>query len=178
MKSPSSEDRVEFPLQGLVGRSPRRLLQALGSPEAQRGQGPERWLVYRRPGLVLRVRCVAAGGVSPVGGEPPEAGQGAPPRGNGLDPPGAGASGLDGGFRVASWTVAYDPGAQTLEEALAPLGLWPVGVPDVAAAELEAPMVRLPLPDPDADVVHSLTASVRGGAFRQVAAFDEPPEWT
>jgi len=81
------------------------------------------------------------------------------------------------GERVASWTLGLAPGVRTLEAATRPAGLWPAAAPDVAAGEVEAPLVRRVLPDPAGGPDRSLTASVRGGRFVALTAFDEPPDW-
>lgn len=81
------------------------------------------------------------------------------------------------GERVASWTLGLDPGVATLGSAARSAGLWPAAAPDVPAGEVEEPMVRRVLPDPAGGPDRSLTASVRGGRFVALTAFDEPPDW-
>ena len=85
-------------------------------------------------------------------------------------------AGEGGEERVASWSVAFSEGRHTLREAAEPLGLWPACAPDQNAASA-GPLLRRPLPSPDGDAVHSLTARVRGGRIDRLAGFDEPPEW-
>lgn len=81
------------------------------------------------------------------------------------------------GTTVTSWSLAWAEGRATLRAAVEPLGLWPAAAPDVAAAELDAPLARRGLGGPDGQADRSLTATVRRGAFVRVAVFDEPPEW-
>lgn len=86
-----------------------------------------------------------------------------------------GASDGDGG-RVASWTASFREPPSTLREAAERLGLWPELAPDAGAAGAGG-MLRRPLPSSEGEAPHSVTAAVRGGAIRQVTAFDEPPDW-
>lgn len=143
-------DAADLDLSRLIGTPEGRLPETLGEPEVSRRVAGNRWLVYERPGLSLRVRCGS--------------------RGRGA---GGGA-----GRRVAAWTATFDfPGPATLREAAERLGLWPQLAPDVTASAVEEPMVRRPLEDPETGEVHSVTAAVRAGGIGQVTAFDEPPEW-
>lgn len=77
---------------------------------------------------------------------------------------------------VASWTLALRRPAPTLEAAARSVGLWPAASPDVAAAEVDVPLVRRALRTPGGAVV-TLTATVRAGAFDRLSMFDEPPDW-
>lgn len=79
--------------------------------------------------------------------------------------------------RVATWSLTWTAGRQTLRAAVEPLGLWPAAEPDVAAGELDAPLARRGLEGPSGRVDRSMTATVRDGSFVRVAVFDEPPEW-
>jgi hypothetical protein len=78
---------------------------------------------------------------------------------------------------VASWTASFASGFKLLSEAAASVGLWPAAAPDEDASGVVAPLVRRPLPCPDAGQVHSLTATVRAGLFTGVSVFDEAPDW-
>lgn len=138
-------------LAGLVGEPDAELEERLGEPDARREAGGDLWLIYRRSGSTLRVRCV--------------------------DREDRGAEGV----RVASWTLTWEEPRPTLRAAVAPLGLWPACAPDVDAAEVRAGggrRVRRALADPSGRRVLSLTAGVTGGGFERVAAFDEAPDWT
>lgn len=167
-------------LAGLLGAGAGELRERLGEPDAERRSGAERWLVYRRGGATLRVRCAEPGS----GGAAPRERAGAPKTGSppdGPGEPGAGEGagrGAPGRREVASWTVTWERPRGTLRGAVEPLGLWPACAPDVDAASVEAPMVRRALPAGDGEGEHSLTAGVAEGGFVRVAAFDEPPEWT
>lgn len=137
-------------LAGLLGSPPEAVSERLGPPDVERRAGGDRWLVYRRSDLTLRIRFR---GTKP--------GQG---------------GGVVEGERVASWTVSLARGRPTLREAAGPFGLWPACAPDARAGEAE-PLLRRPLPAPHGDAVHSLTATVRGGLIVGLAGFDEPPDW-
>lgn len=47
-------------LSDLVGLTETDLLDRLGEPEARRDVGSERWLVFGRPGLTVRIRCASS----------------------------------------------------------------------------------------------------------------------
>ncbi|HSM09921.1 MAG TPA: hypothetical protein VLA33_13035 [Gemmatimonadota bacterium] len=88
--------------------------------------------------------------------------------------------------RVASWTVTFAPPHDSLAEAARAVGLWPAAGPDVAAGDVDRPLVRRPLRvmtrddgdgGGDADGVLSLTATIREGRFDRLSVFDEPPDW-
>lgn len=138
----------ELCLGGLIGSSVERLRRRLGRETTIRDVGGDRWLVYERPDVHLRVRV-------------------APP----TDPrhP-AGDAG-----RVASWTATFrrNPPGST-EEAARRLGIQGLAL---APPRPGAPLLRASLPDPATGSIHSLTARRRGGRLVQVTAFDEPPEW-
>lgn len=164
-------------LADLIGVDPGEVEARLGVPDAERRTPGERWMVYRRDGATLRVRCGAAAN--------PASGDGGPSGGDGTGRvPGEGvAEGdvEDGGpdaaaFHVASWTLTWDEPRDSLRRAVEPLGLWPACAPDVEARAVDGPMVRRALPA-DGETPHSLTAGVGDGGFVRVAAFDEPPEW-
>lgn len=83
--------------------------------------------------------------------------------------------------RVASWTVTFDAPYGSLAEAARAVGLWPAVHPDVAAIDVDRPLVRRPLRvttrgDGGAGVL-SLTATIRDGRFDRLSVFDEPPDW-
>lgn len=48
-------------LSDVIGLAEDALVDRLGPPEARRDVGGERWLVFGRPGLKVRVRCAGAG---------------------------------------------------------------------------------------------------------------------
>lgn len=152
-------------LGGLLGAGREEVERRLGAPDAARDVGPETWLVYRWPGLGLRVRL--------SGAADRDAGRG---RADGRAP-GAQAGSDDDGIRVRSWIATLDRGRPRLREAVEPLGLWPACAPDVGAGEVEGSMARRALRPRGDGVAHSLTATVGAGGFVRVAAFDEPPEW-
>lgn len=79
-------------------------------------------------------------------------------------------------LRVASWSVSYEAGPATLREAADPLGLWPACAPDEVAARSELPLIRRAVRVPGAPP-RSCTAAIRGGRIRQLALFDEEPDW-
>jgi len=79
--------------------------------------------------------------------------------------------------RVASWTVTFGAPPARLAEAARAVGLWPAAGPDVAARDVDRPLVRRPLRVPSRDDVLSLTATVREGRFDRLSVFDEPPDW-
>lgn len=152
-------------LGGLLGGGREEVERRLGPPDAARDVGRETWLVYRRPGLALRIRL--------SGSADRDAGRGRP---EGRAPGGRDGSG-DEGTRVRSWIATLDRGRPRLRDAVEPLGLWPACAPDVRAGEVEGPMARRVLRPGGEDVAHSLTVTVGAGGFVRVAAFDEPPEW-
>jgi len=76
-----------------------------------------------------------------------------------------------------SWTASFEVGHERLSEAARAVGLWPAAAPDEEAAAVDLPLVRRPLPCPDSDRVHSMTATIRDGRFTAVSVFDEPPDW-
>lgn len=57
MSGPTAGSGVVLSLDGLVGLSEEALVGRLGEPGVRREVGGERWLVFERPGLKLRVRC-------------------------------------------------------------------------------------------------------------------------
>lgn len=138
-------------LHGLLGRSSLYVTDRFGTPATDRRVGADRWLVYERPDLRLRVRCSSA-----------ESGDTGEPRAPSSE-------------RVASWTVSFHTGLDTLREAAEALGLWPVCSPDERPGSDR--LLRRVLPDPVTGEEHSLTATVRDGSIVQLSAFDEPPEW-
>lgn len=79
--------------------------------------------------------------------------------------------------RVASWTVTFDTPHDNLSEAARAVGLWPAVHPDVAAIDVDRPLVRRPLRVPSRDGFLSLTATIRDGRFDRLSVFDEPPDW-
>lgn len=79
--------------------------------------------------------------------------------------------------RVASWTVSFERGHETLACAARAVGLWPLAEPDEDAGTVRAPLIRRPLPCPATGEVYSLTATVRNGRITQVSVFDEAPDW-
>lgn len=87
--------------------------------------------------------------------------------------------------RVASWTVTFGTPHDSLAGAARAVGLWPAAGPDVAAADVDRPLVRRPLRVTTrddggggyADGVLSLTATIREGRFDRLSVFDEPPDW-
>lgn len=160
MSGPTAGSDVVLALDGLVGLSEEALVGRLGEPGVRREVGSERWLVFERPGLKLRVRCARGDAGGPAAG-----------------PDGAEAPRAHGGPTVRSWSVTYDEPKPTLRQAAAPLGLWPACAPDCRAADLDAPLARRALGG-EAGPERSLTAVPGPGGFRRVAVFDEPPEWT
>lgn len=48
---------LESGLDDLVGRSEREVRSRLGAPDVERSAGGNRWLVYEREALTLRIRC-------------------------------------------------------------------------------------------------------------------------
>ena len=79
--------------------------------------------------------------------------------------------------RVASWTATFRSAHASLREAAVAVGLWPAAAPDESAESCGRPLLRRPLPAPDSDTLHTLTATVRNGRITQLSAFDEPPDW-
>lgn len=84
--------------------------------------------------------------------------------------------------RVASWTVTFDAPHDSLEGAARAVGLWPAAGPDVAAIDMDRPLVRRPLRvttrgGGGVDGIVSLTATIREGRFDRLSVFDEPPDW-
>lgn len=77
---------------------------------------------------------------------------------------------------VASWTLRWEEGKETLRAAVEPLGLWPEAAPDAAPAELDLPLARRGIPI-GGGREGSLTVGLRGGRFAQVTCFDEAPDW-
>lgn len=152
-------------LEGLLGAPRGEVERRLGPPDATREAGGDTWMVYRRPGLGLRVRLSCRERAGAAGTDADGTSRGS----------GAGAGG--GALRVRSWTATLDRGRSRLRDAVEPLGLWPAAAPDVGAGDVGAPMARRPLRKAGDDAVHSLTATVGGGGFVRVAAFDEPPDW-
>ncbi len=136
-------------LTGLLGLTVDGLGERLGPPDVDRPIGRERWLIYRRQGLTLRIRCTATDSGDAQG---------------------------ESGERVASWTVSFVHGYPSLREALERLGLWPACAPD-QVPRAEDRMFRRALPDPDGEATYSLTAGIRDARIVQVTAFDEPPDW-
>lgn len=51
-----------LPLRGMVGRTAESAKELLGEPSAERRIGADRWLVYRYPTLIVRLRCRRAPG--------------------------------------------------------------------------------------------------------------------
>jgi len=136
-------------LTGLLGLAVGGLGERLGPPDVDRPIGRERWLIYHRQDLTLRIRCTEADSGDP---------------------------GLDSGERVASWTVNFANGYASLREALEELGLWPAAAPDRVPRAGDR-MFRRALPDPEGGPTYSLTAAIRDMRIVQITAFDEPPEW-
>lgn len=137
-------------LGGLLGTPVDEVVARLGSPDADEGITGERWLVYRLDAGTLRVRCGR---------------------------PGAAPAGEEADLRVSSWVLTLAERPATLRAAAEPWGLWPDCGPDVAAAEVEAPLARRALPGPGGEAERSFTAGIRDGAFARLAVFDEPPDW-
>lgn len=79
--------------------------------------------------------------------------------------------------RVASWTATFKTGHPHLRGAAQALGLWPAAAPDQEAASSGAPLIRRAMPCPNSGRVHSLTATICGGVFTALSAFDESPDW-
>lgn len=82
--------------------------------------------------------------------------------------------------RVASWTVTFDAPHDNLAEAARAVGLWPAANPDVAAIDVDRPLVRRPLRVTARDCgdgLLSMTATVRDGRFDRLSVFDEAPDW-
>lgn len=79
--------------------------------------------------------------------------------------------------RVASWTVDFPHGHETLRGATEAIGLWPAAAPDVVASDLDIPLARRPLRTSDGEARQSLTATIRGERFTRVSVFDEAPDW-
>jgi hypothetical protein len=84
--------------------------------------------------------------------------------------------------RVASWTVTFGARHDTLAGAARAVGLWPAAAPDVAAVDVDMPLVRRPLRvtldgGGEEGGLLSLTATVREGRFDRLSVFDEPPDW-
>ncbi len=76
---------------------------------------------------------------------------------------------------VASWTLSFDAGPSSLQEAAEMLGLWPQAAPDIPAELYEgSPILRAVKAE---GRTHSLTVSVKRGRIHKVTLFDEPPEW-
>ena len=138
-------------MHGLLGRTALDVADRFGKPATDRRVGMDRWLIYERPGLRLRVRCSSE-----------RSGDDGQPRARSSE-------------RVASWTVSFHAGRDTFRDAAEALGLWPVCAPD------ERPgsdgLLRRVLPDPVSGEEHSLTATVRNGSIVQISAFDEAPDW-
>lgn len=147
-------ERLTLPLRGLLAEPPERVIERLGRPRLERRTGPDRWLLYERDGIRLRIRC--GPGASPVARDPDAAGES----------PDA---------RVASWTASFPGGEAGLRAAAERVGLWPDCAPDASPTGGHG-LLRRPLPDGRGGL-HSLTATVRGGRVVQLTAFDEPPEW-
>ena len=142
-----------------MGSSAETVRERLGSPRVDRRIGDDRWLVYERGGISVRIRCraerrsraTAAPGAAPARAAPPEE-------------------------RVASWTATLERGVPTLRGAVEPLGLWPQCAPDETVASRSGLVCR-PLRSAGDGETRSLTATVRGGLIVKVTAFDEEPEW-
>lgn len=86
------------------------------------------------------------------------------------------------GTRVRSWTVNFERGQPTLEDACSALGIRPDPPHPADARPAGGPngresLLRRGYTDPRSGRIDSLTARTRGGAVVSVTAFDEPPEW-
>lgn len=87
--------------------------------------------------------------------------------------------------RVASWTVTFASPHHNLSGAARAVGLWPAAGPDVAAGDVDRPLVRRPLRvatrgdvvDGEVGEFLSLTATIREGRFDRLSVFDEAPDW-
>ncbi len=137
-------------------------MERLGPPDLERRIGPDRWLVYHRGTLSVRVRCRTMRGEGGAMDERDRVQRASSPE--------------DPGERVASWTASFEDALPSLRAAAERVGLWPDCAPDEVPAR-DVPMLRRPLPDRETGAVHSLTAGVRDGRIFQLTAFDEPPEW-
>lgn len=182
--SPRSGATPGWQLADLIGTPADELEGRLGPATTRRRAGDEAWLLLEADGVELRVRCER--------GAPDGAAAPAPP--SSADAPDAPSSG-ETELRVASWTATFPEGRRTLRSAAEPLGLWPACAPDVAAAEVDAPLIRreLPAPSPSSpsssaseqggakggrgEATRTLTATVRGGRITALTVFDEPPDW-
>lgn len=149
-------------LRGLLTRPAGEVRGRLGPPDLERRVGPDRWLVYRRGTLSVRVRCRTMRGEDGTMEERDRAQRAGAP--------------AEPEERVASWTASFAQSLPSLRAAAERVGLWPEIAPDETPAG-DVPMLRRPLPDPESGAVHSLTAGVRDGRIFQLTAFDEPPEW-
>lgn len=147
------------------------MVERLGPPRIERRTGPDRWLLYERDGIRLRIRCGPGGKAA--------AGQDATARAAMARPPAVAAEDPDAtespDARVASWTASFPAGEASLRAAAERLGMWPDCAPDAAPAQRRG-LLRRPLPGGRGGL-HSLTATVRGGRVVQLTAFDERPEW-
>jgi hypothetical protein len=117
---------------------------ALGDPEARRTTGSDRWLVFRAPGVRLRVRCAGSSDEAAV---------------------------------VASWSLTFESGFQSLREATEPFGLWPACAPDETASTPGGGLIRRAITRGSSDARLTLTATVRGNAIQKLDLFDEEPDW-
>ncbi len=148
------------------------MIERLGPPGLERWTGPDRWLLYERDGIRLRIRCgpwaSAAGGRDTTA----RAAMARSPAAAAEDPD---ATAESADARVASWTASFPAGEASLRAAAERLGVWPDCAPDASPAQRRG-LLRRPLPDGRGGL-HSLTATVRGGRVVQLTAFDERPEW-
>lgn len=154
-------------LAGLIGCAEEDLRVRLGEPDAARTVGEARWWTWSAPGWELRVRTVPRDASTTGSDAGDRAGAEA----------GAGGTGEEPERTVASWSLVWARGRETLRAAVEPLGLWPAAAPDATPGELELPLARRGIRTSEEGPERSLTVGVRAGAFVRVACFDEAPDW-
>lgn len=121
----------------------------LGEPTVARRVGHDRWLVYARDPVSLRLRLEALDREVPFVR-------------SWTVTFGAGRDSFEGACEAVGVTPAPGDG---LDAGLPPA---PPSAPGT---------IRRPLPDEATSRVHSLTAHARAGRIRSLTAFDEPPDW-
>ncbi len=143
------DSRPTLDLDGLLGASEEALFVRLGAPGVDRRAGGERWLVYERADLSVRVRLAAAEGGPHVVRSWTVT----------FDP---GRASLEIACDAVGVTPAPGDASDTIGPHVAPGG---------------ASLIRRPLPDGASAATRSLTARLRAGRIHSLTAFDEPPDW-
>lgn len=135
-------------LAGLLGAPEEAVRDRLGEPTAARRVGRERWLVYERNELSLRLRLET------------------------LDPSRVLVRSWTATFGPGH--ASFEAACAAVGVTPAPADAPDAGPP---ARDSGPRLIRRPLPDAETSRVHSLTAHARAGRIRSLTAFDEPPDW-